>query len=72
MLDQDRYIEVFVGGDSRDHRGLLRVSTEEYFARMHHQEAKVMALCRTLRNLIESLEKDIEAGRQKMVTIHKL
>ena len=30
-----------------------------------------MALCRTLRNRIESLEKDIEAGRQKMVTVHK-
>ena len=71
VLDQDRYIEVFVGGDSQDHRGLLRVSTEEYFARMHRREAKAMALCRTLRNRIESLEKDIEAGRQKMVTVHK-
>ena len=71
VLDQDRYIEVFVGGDSQDLRGLLRVSTEEYFARMHRRETKAMALCRTLRNRIESLEKDIEAGRQKMVTVHK-
>ena len=58
VLDQDRYIEVFVGGDSQDHRGLLRVCTEEYFAKMHHQETKAMALCKTSRNQIESLEKD--------------
>ena len=34
-------------------------------------ESKAMALCRTLRNRVESLEKDIENGRQKFVTVHK-
>ena len=71
VVDQDCYIEVFVGSDSQDHRGLLRVSTEEYFARMHRRETKAMALCKTLRNRIERLEKDIETGRQKLVTVHK-
>ena len=71
VLDQDRYIEVFVGGDSQDHRGLLRVSTEEYFAKIHHRETKAMGLCKILRDRIENLEKEVETGRQKLVTVHK-
>jgi hypothetical protein len=71
VLDQDRYIEVFVGGDSQDHRGLLRVSTEEYFAKIHHRETKAMGLCKILRDRIENLEKELETGRQKLVTVHK-
>ena len=38
VLDQDHYIEVFVGGDSQDNRGLLHVSIEEYFTKLHHRE----------------------------------
>ena len=30
----DRYIEVFVGGNHQDCQGLLHVSTDEYFARL--------------------------------------
>ena len=71
VLDRDRYIEVFVGGDSQDHRGLLRVSTEEYFAKIHRRETKAMSLCRMLRDRIENLEKELETGRQKLVTVHK-
>ena len=68
---QDRYIEVFVGGDSQDHRDLLRVSTEEYFSRIHHRESKALALSKILRDRIESLEKEIERERHKLITVHK-
>ena len=71
MVDQDRYIVVFVGGDSQDHRGLLRVSTEEYFSRIHRRESKALALCKTLRDTIESLEKEVERERHKVITVHK-
>ena len=71
VLDHDRYIEVFVGGDSQDHRGLLRVSTGEYFAKIHRRETKAMSLCRILRDQIENLEKELETGRQKLVTVHE-
>ena len=30
-----------------------------------------MSLCRSLRNRIEILEKEIEASRQKVVSVHK-
>ena len=41
IVDQDRHIEVFIGGDSQDYRGLLRVSTEEYFARVNNRERRL-------------------------------
>ena len=71
VVDEDRHIEVFIGGDTQDYRGMLRVSTEEYFARVNNRERKAMSLCRTLRNRIESLEKEIEASKQKVVSVHK-
>ena len=30
-----------------------------------------MSLCRVLRDRIENLEKELESGRQKLVTVHK-
>ena len=71
VTDHDRHIEVYVGGDSQDHRGLLRLSTEDYFARLHARENKSLSLCTSLRNRIETLKKEIESGRQKLVTVHK-
>lgn len=71
VIDQDRFIEVFVGGDNQDFRGLQRVSAEEYFSRIHRRETKAMSLCKILRNRIESLEKEIDNGRQKLVAAHK-
>lgn len=71
VIDQDRFIEVYVGGDNQDFRGLQRVSAEEYFSRIHLRETKAMSLCKVLRNRIESLEKEIDNGRQKLVAAHK-
>ena len=64
-------IEVFVGGENQDFRGLQRVSAEEYFSRIHRRETKAMSLCKVLRNQIESLEKEIDNGQQKLVAAHK-
>ena len=67
VLDQDRYIEVFVG----DHRGPIACLYRRIFAKIHHRETKAMSLCRMLRDRIENLEKELETGRQKLVTVHK-
>ena len=59
VTDEDRFIEVFVSGNHQDTRGLLRVSKEEHFARLHRREAKAISVCKILRDRVEVLEETV-------------
>lgn len=69
VTDEDRFIEVYVGNNHQDTSGLLRVSTEEHFARLHRREAQAVSLCKNLRNRIETLEENLLDAQRKLVNL---
>jgi len=71
ITDEDRHIEVLVAGERQDTRGIIRVSMEEYFSRLHKREMKSLSVCKSLRDQVETLEEEVKEMRQEMIEVQR-
>lgn len=65
VIDEDRHIEVFVGGENKDFRSFVHVSAGVFF------KTSTLTLCKALRNKVESLQKEMDKNREKIIRVHK-
>ena len=71
ITDEDRHIEVLVAGERQDTSGIIRVSMEEYFSRLHKREMKSLSVCKSLRDQVETLEEEVKEMRQEMIEVQR-
>ena len=71
VMDKERHIEVLVAGERQDTSGIIRVSTEEYFSRLHEREMKSSSVCKSLRDQVEVLEEKIVEMKQEMMKVQR-
>lgn len=72
VTDEKRAVVVQVTDSSRrGSSGLIRVSTEEYFKRIHKREEKAIELCKHMRDRIEELEKALLDSKTRIMKMHR-
>lgn len=72
VTDEKRAVVVQVTNSAhRGSSGLLRVSMEEYFKRIHKREEKALELCKLMRDRIEELETSLLDSKARIMKMHR-
>lgn len=72
VTDEKKAVVVQVtNSNHRGSSGLLRVSMEEYFQRIHKREEKALELCKLMRDRIEELEASLLDSKTRIMKMHR-